>query len=138
MSRNKMLVLSVLVLSLLASGCAGGEAVTETASQANPNTNTSDAEAAPTTIPEELADVATMQGNGIIVHKTLSYVMSIDGLSTEVRAKRATCFTALSLEQNSGACTDSLRAEFSRMPAPCTLSPKAEAPKTGICSYVAK
>jgi len=139
MSRNKMLVLFALLVLVASAGCTGEEAVTETASQSQ-TVSDSEPAATPEEVLEELGltDVATMQSNGLIVHKVDNYVMSAQGVSAKVRAKRATCFTALSQDQSSGACTQSLKDEFSRMPAPCTLSPKAEAPKSGICSYVSK
>lgn len=133
---RKFFVLFALIVLVCTQFACGGSGDTGVA----PDTNISDVE--PTSdspvptdnpIPEELRDVAVMQGS-VVVHGTEGYVMSTQGLSPEILAKRAACFTALSQEESSDSCTANLEGEFSRMPGSCTCSPKAQAAKDGICS----
>jgi len=136
MSRNKMLVLGLIVLVATQFACGGtGEGATP---EVAPNTNASDSESAPaptpttSEVPEKLADVAVMQGNAV-VHKTEGYIMSTLNIPQSVLDARAACFSALATEAENPPCTALQTAEYGRMPASCANN-GGEATKDGICS----
>jgi len=135
-NKNWLILVAVVVMGMSSLACGGGTAEVPTNNNVESVTEETQ-ESAPTAVPSKLADIAVMQG-GIVVHKDAGYVMDSQNIPQETLDKRATCFTALAKGETSESCTANLTGEFERMPGVCTLSPKAEAGKTGICSYVAK
>lgn len=135
--KNKIwFILVILVLPLVSGLACGGTESVASASSSNAAAEVEQKET-PTAVPDKLADVAVMQGS-VVVHKDQGYVMSEQGLSLEILAKRSACFSALASGEESDFCSANLAAEFERMPGACTVSASAEAGKTGICSHVTK